>query len=240
MYKRLISFLNTHNILYNYQFGFRENHSTSLALIEIVDNILKAMEEGKLVAGIFLDLSKVFDTIDHVILLDKLQHYGILGQPHDWFRSYLDNRQQFTIANNMNSSLKTVTHGVLQGCVLGPLLFLIYINDISNCTDSDCLNRLFADDANVFISRHSAQDLKDSMIKIIKQLFELFRANKLTVNLNKTCYTIFRSINKTVPDFLSSIKIDDIIKRVKCAKFLGLSESQCTTPSKHICNMQLT
>ncbi len=87
MYKRLITFLNTHNILYNYQFGFREKHSTSLALIEIVDNILKDMEEGKLVAGIFLNLSKAFDTIDHDILLDKLQHYGIREQPHDWFRS---------------------------------------------------------------------------------------------------------------------------------------------------------
>ncbi len=79
MYKRLITFFNTHNILYNYQFGFRENHSTSLALVEIVDNILKDMEEGKLVAGIFLDVSKAFDTIDQDILLDKLQHYGKRG-----------------------------------------------------------------------------------------------------------------------------------------------------------------
>ncbi len=92
MYKRLITFLNTHNILYNYQFGFRENHSTSLALIEIVDNILKDMEEGKLVAGIFLYRSKALDTNDHEILLDKLQHYRIQWQLHDWFRSYLDNR----------------------------------------------------------------------------------------------------------------------------------------------------
>ncbi len=81
MYKRLITFLNNHNILYNYQFSLRENYSTSVALIEIVDNILKDMEEGKLVAGIFMELSKAFDTFDHDILLDKLQHYGIWGQP---------------------------------------------------------------------------------------------------------------------------------------------------------------
>ncbi len=85
------------------------------------------------------------------------------------------------------------------------------MNDISNCNGSDCLNKLFADDANAFISRISAQDLKDSTTKIIKQLFKWFCENKLTANLNKTCYTIFRSINKKVPDFLSNIKIDDII-----------------------------
>ncbi len=90
-------FLNTPNILCNFHIGFNDNLSTSLALIEIVDNILKDLEEGKLVAELFLDHSKAFDTIDHDILLDKLQHYGIRGQPYDWFRSYLDNRQQFTM-----------------------------------------------------------------------------------------------------------------------------------------------
>ena len=238
MYKRLINFLNKHHILYDYQFGFRENHSTSLALIEIIDNIQKALENGKLVAGLFLDLSKAFDTVDHKILLDKLHHYGIRGLALQWFRNYLDNRKQFTHANGHSSSLKQVKYGVPQGSVLGPLLFLIYINDIANCTDSDCLNRLFADDANVFISRNTAKELKETMTRTLKKLFDWFKANKLTVNLTKTCYTIFKSKTKRTPDYLTNIKIGEIIiKRVKSAKYLGVILDENLDWKDHISEM---
>jgi hypothetical protein len=119
--------------------------------------------------------------------------------------------------------------------VLGPLLFLIYINDISNCTDSDCLNRLFADDASAFIAKRNAQELKDSMTRILKQLFEWFSANKLTVNLSKTCFIIFRSNSKKNPDFLSNLKIDDItINRVKSAKHLGVTLDENLNWHDHI------
>ena len=99
MYTRLTKFLNENNILYKYQFGFRANHSTIQAVTEIVDNLLYEIDSGKLTAGIYLDLSKAFDTVDHEILLAKLQHYRIKGGALDWFRSYLTNRQQFTVAN---------------------------------------------------------------------------------------------------------------------------------------------
>ena len=99
MHKQLSKFLKRYEILYDYQFGFREGHSTTLALIEIVDNILYGMDHGKHVAGIYMDLSKAFDTVDHEILFQKLQHYGIRGLPLQWFKSYLTNRKQCTIAN---------------------------------------------------------------------------------------------------------------------------------------------
>ena len=99
MHKRLVSFLNQHKILYKYQFGFRQNYSTTLALIEITDNILQDLENGKFVCGIYLDLSKAFDTVDHTILLSKLHYYGIRGEPLCWFRNYLSNRRQYTLCN---------------------------------------------------------------------------------------------------------------------------------------------
>ncbi len=115
MYERIILFLNKHNILYKYQFGFRHNHSTSMALIEIVDNILEDLEKGKYIAGIYIDFSKAFDTVDHQILLDKLENYGFRGQILKWLTSYLRNRQQYTVVNGKNSSLKFINYGVPPG-----------------------------------------------------------------------------------------------------------------------------
>ena len=184
MYKRVISFLNKFKILYKYQFGFRENHSTVQAVIEITDNILSELEKKNMVAGIYLDLSKAFDTVDHTILLHKLKHYGIRGLPLQWFQSYLSNRQQYTVANGAKSELRQVEYGVPQGSVLGPLLFLIYVNDISASTGNNKL-RLFADDSNVFVIAKDPATLKTNMIQVILNLCEWFNANKLTINMKK-------------------------------------------------------
>ena len=222
MYKRVISFLNRFKILYKYQFGFRENYSTVQAVIEITDNILSELEKKNMVAGIYLDLSKAFDTVDHTILLHKMKHYGIRGLPLKWFQSYLSNRQQYTVANGAKSELRQVEYGVPQGSVLGPLLFLIYVNDISASTGENKL-RLFADDSNVFVIAKDPATLKTNMIKVILNLCEWFNANKLTINMKKTAYTIFTS-NSKVPGSLNNIMINGTkVDRVQSVKYLGMT-----------------
>ena len=120
--KRVLKFLNEHEILYEYQFGFRENYSTTLAITEIVENLLTELQNGKLVAGIYLDLSKAFDTVDHNILLDKLEHYGIRGNPLKWFKSYLQNRQQYTVVNGKKIKPSTCPIWSTTRVCIGPFI----------------------------------------------------------------------------------------------------------------------
>ena len=122
MYKRLYTFLDYNNIIYDLQFGFRQ-YSTSHALINITENIIKALDDGNIGCGVFVDLQKAFDTVDHQILLAKLNHYGICGVSNDWFKSYLSNRSQYVSISGYESVLDAINCGVPQGSVLGSLLF---------------------------------------------------------------------------------------------------------------------
>ena len=158
MFTRLYSFLSKYQILYQYQFGFREKHSTVQAIIEITDDIKEQLDKGNIVLGTYLDLSKAFDTVNHKILLKKLNYYGIRGIVNNWFESYLTGRQQTTYVNGQYSSKSYISTGVPQGSVLGPLLFLIYINDIVSCAGSNSL-RLYADDTNLFVFDKSLENI---------------------------------------------------------------------------------
>ena len=127
----VIDFFENINMLYKYQFGFRKKHSTSHAIITLAERVSKALDTGKYVVGVFIDLKKAFDTVDHSILLNKLYLYGIRGNIYNWFKSYLTNRSQYVEYNNVKSKTEIITHGVPQGYILGPLLFIIYMNDFS-------------------------------------------------------------------------------------------------------------
>jgi retron-type reverse transcriptase len=136
-------------MLTQHQYGFRQNRSTELAIIELTNKLTKAIDNGEFIIGIFLDLSKAFDIINHGILIQKLEHYGIRGVSQLWFQNYLTNRKQIVKYNQVSSKEILIQTGVPQGSILGPIQFLLYMNDIENC--SKLLSFvLFADDTNIF------------------------------------------------------------------------------------------
>ena len=134
VHRKLYGFLEFNNYLYINQFGFRNVHSTNHVLITITEKIRRAIDNEEITCGVFLDLQKAFDTVDHKILLSKLEHCGIRGVPFKWFKTFLTQRHQYVSIKNSISETLTNNHGVLKGSVLGPLFFLIYINDLHQVT----------------------------------------------------------------------------------------------------------
>ena len=131
MLSRLIEFLEERQILYYKQFGFRKDFPANHAILNLLEIIQKTLDGGQIACGIFIDLEKAFNTVSNDILLEKLDQYGIRATSNDWFRSYLSDRSQFVSINGFNCDYKTIKYGISQGSVLGPLLFLIFINDLS-------------------------------------------------------------------------------------------------------------
>jgi hypothetical protein len=218
---RLLPFLDNKNILCDSQYGFRKKHSTYMSLIDMYDRISLATDKNEFSIGVFIDLSKAFDTLDHCILLKKLEHYGIRGIALDWFKSYLSNRTQCVEYNGVTSSFKNITYGVPQGSILGPLLFILYVNDIVNCSEL-LLFILFADDTNLFFSCGDIQQLKNTVNKELAKVSVWFRANKLSLNTKKSNFILFG--NKHLPNaFQLCISIDDhLLEQVTHTKFLGV------------------
>ena len=234
MYNRLACFISRFHILFGHQFGFRSKHSTDLALIELVDSVTHALNNKICAACVFIDLSKAFDTIGHSILLSKLEHFGIRGVALQWFADYLNNRYQFTSIKGCDSDRLNIKHGVPQGSILGPLLFLFYINDL-HYSSSILSFTLFADDTTIFYSSPQLSSLINTLNIELAQVSSWFKANKLSINHAKTNFIVFSKSYRPEDVDLPPVIIDGIsITRVFSAKFLGIIIDHKLSWSEHI------
>lgn len=188
IYIRTSNFLDKHNILYNSQFGFRNNSSTENAVLQLYNQLLTNISNKQITCSIFIDLKKAFDTVNHTILLQKLNRYGIRGVSLKLFESYLNDRSQYTLVNGSRSSCKAMNCGVPQGSTLGPLLFLLYINDLHLISNFSLT--LFADDANLSLNNSNPLNLQNNVNDELVKISEWLCCNKLSLNLNKTQYLI--------------------------------------------------
>ena len=236
MHKRLYKFLETHNILFENQFGFRKNNSTSLALIQITEKIKETIDNKKFGCGIFIDLRKAFDTVNHNILLNKLEHYGIRGFALNWFNSYLSNRKQYVFHNGESSNLQPITCGVPQGSVLGPILFLLYINDLPNI--SNILQfYLFADDTNIYYEAENLDKLELVINKELKKLHTWLIVNRLSLNIDKTNFVVFHPYNKPLKKHITLKIYKKAISEKEQVKYLGITIDSTLSWRNHIDNV---
>ena len=234
MHNRVLEFGNRMEILYSHQFGFRKGFSTALSLIHLVNSVASAVDRNEFTVGVFLDLSKAFDTLDHRILLTKLEHDNIRGLALEWIKSYLSNRSQYVLFNGIRSDPCFIKCGVPQGSILGPLLFVLYINDLPMATKST-ESMLFADDTSIF---YSSPDLETATNIVANEQADVdlyMKANKLSVNIDKTNFVIFSSRQKSLSQPMPPILYNGVsLKQKKAVKFLGVYVDQHLTWKDHI------
>ena len=218
----MYSFLSDNNLLYDKQFGFRANHSTNHALISTTEQIKLKLDKGNLVGGVFIDLEKAFDTVNHNILITKLYSYGFRGVSQELIKSFLQNRQQYVSINGFDSNIMEIKCGVPQGSTLGPLLFLIYINDFRLSIKKSVTSH-FADDTCIFHSSKKLKSLETELNFDLKRCCEWLKANRLSLNVDKSKFICFHSNRRVIDYNKFSIKLNGKkLNPTDNVKYLGI------------------
>lgn len=237
MFNQIHNYFHSNKLYYGSQYGFRKKHSTELAAIEVIDRVIQKMDNNEIPINVYLDLSKAFDTLDHNILLYKLEYYGINGTFLNLLKSYLYNRKQYVEFDGIKSNLADITTGVPQGSILGPLLFIIYTNDISKACDI-FKSIIYADDTTLMSTLNTfdtlnAHSISDNINKELAKIDEWLKLNKLSLNIQKSKFMLFYMPQKNV--VFPSLKINNIpLECIDCFNFLGITIDKHLTWKDHI------
>ena len=233
VHNQLYAYISKHDLLSDAQSGFRTKHSTTTTLLDVQDYILTNMDGGYVTGAIFLDLKKAFDTVNHDILIDKLNRYGIDGNELTWFKSYLCDRSQTVNINSCLSEFNNINIGVPQGSILGPLLFIIFVNCLPGAVD--CKTIMYADDTTLLYKSKNPNDLSTALTSNIRLVSNWLEANKLTLNIDKTKVMIFGTTYMLDKCKDVSLTYDNtLIETVSELKYLGVKFDNTMSWTSHV------
>lgn len=239
MISRLLNFMNEHNIFSKFQHGYLKGKSTNTAIYQFINAILNHLENKHLALGLFIDLSKAFDCVNHELLLLKLDKYGIRGRANEWIRSFLTNRkQQVSVDKSIKSDIKIVNTGIAQGSIAGPILFIVFINDLPSSLDC-CLTTNYVDDTNILVGRKNIPEVLEKAETIFINAKRWFDMNKLKINESKTNLMLFRTkqSNLSKPEMIEFE--NHTMYPVITTKFLGVNIDEFLNWETHISQLCL-
>ena len=232
MYNRLISFIDENKLIYEHQFGFQKGKSTQ-AILDMSAKIVNAIENRISSCCVFLDFAKASDTVNHHILLKKLDYYGVRGTAQEWFKSYLSNRTQRVSINGVLSNDLEIKYGVPQGSILGPLLFLLYINDI-RFSSKELNFHLFADDTSIFFADKDINNLEKTINSELENVSDWLIANKLTLNISKSNFLVIHPLRKKLASEIELKLNNEPLTNVEDTKYLGVIIDKNLSWKSHI------